>query len=133
MPSENVELTAVFTETQAEQVGTAIIESVKVNGSKLSFVSVLNIPKNCKFVKGGLVATSNNSIGENVNANNAEYVKLSTKATANTKNFKYTWTKSMSGNTVVYVKAYLVYKDSSGVEHTIYSDCVKANSRGIIY
>lgn len=133
MPSENVELTAVFTEIPIEQVGTAIIESVKVNESKLSFVSVLNIPKNCKFVKGGLVATSNNSIGENVNANNAEYVKLSAKATANTKNLKYTWTKSVSGNTVVYVKAYLVYKDSSGVEHTIYSDCVKANSSGIIY
>ena len=68
-----------------------------------------------------------------MNANNAEYVKLSTKATANTKNLKYIWTKSVSGNTVVYVKAYLVYKDASGAEHVIYSNCVKANSSGIIY
>ena len=78
------------------------------------------------------MATTNSEIGENVDAETAEYVKLSTKATANSKNVKYTWTKSVSGDTVVFVKAYLVYKDSSGAEHEIYGDCVMADKNGLI-
>ena len=132
MPSEDVTLTAVFNETAADPAGTAIIESVKAASNKLSFVSVLNIPKNCKYVKGGLVATTDATIGENVSADSAQFVKLSTKATANSKNVKYTWTKSVSGETVVYVRAYLVYKDSNGKEQTVYSACVMADKNGEI-
>ncbi len=136
MPSENVRLEAVFVDdtTAVQQVGTAIIESIKPDAAnqKVSFVSVLSVPKNCKFVKGGLVATNKSNIGENVTAENADYVKLS-KGTANTKNLKYTWTKGgMTENTIWYVRAYLVYKDSSGVEHTVYSDVTKANRNGVI-
>ena len=131
MPSENISLTAVFVDGSAQKVGTAIIESVKADSGKLSFVSVLNVPTGCKFVKGGLVATSNSSIGENVTASNAMFVKLSTKATASTRNMKYTWTKS-NVSTSLYVRGYLVYKDSSGVEHTVYSDCVKSDPNGEI-
>ena len=132
MPSENVVLKAVYTATAATPTGTAIIESVTASSNKLSFVSALNVPKNCKFVEGGLVATNNASIGESVDANNATYVKLSMKATANTKNFKYTWTKSGVGSSTWYVKAYLVYKDAAGTEHIVYSDAVKADKNGII-
>lgn len=132
MPSEDVTLTAVFNEIAADPAGTAIIESVKAASNKLSFVSVLNIPKNCKYVKGGLVATTDATIGENVSADSAQFVKLSTKATANSKNVKYTWTKSVSGETVVYVRAYLVYKDSNGKEQTVYSACVMADKNGEI-
>ena len=132
MPSENVELKAVFAETAVDPVGTAIIESVKATTNKLSFVSVLNVPKNCKFVKGGLVATNNDSVGESVDANNSSYVKLSTKTTVNTKNLKYTWIKYGVGSSTWYVRAYLVYMDSNGVEHTVYSNCVKADKNGII-
>lgn len=134
MPSEDVALEAVFTTTAATPAGTAIIESVKPDRSakKISFVSVLNVPKNCKMVKGGLVATNKSNIGENVTAENAVYVKLA-KGTANTKNLKYTWTKgSVTENTIWYVKAYLVYKDENGVEKVVYSDAVKANSNGVI-
>ena len=131
MPSEDVTLEAVFTDTAPTQVGTAIIESVTINTDKLAFVSVLNVPKNCKFVKGGLVATSDSNIGENVDASNAAYVKLTTKATANTKNVKYTWTKSAVGGSIWYVRGYLVYRDSRGTEYNVYSDCVKADKNGI--
>ena len=133
MPEENVNLTAVYVNVAIEATGTAFIESVKVNGTKISFVSVLNVPENATFIKGGLVATSNGNIGQSVTASNASYVKLSTKATAKTKNLKYTWTKSaVTSNTIWYVRGYLVYKDSSGVEHIVYSDCVKANINGIV-
>ena len=137
MPSCDVSLEAVFVSDSStvEAAGTAIIESVIPNKStgKVSFVSLLNVPKNCTYVSGGLVATCNSSIGANVNASNATYVKLSTKGTARTKNLKYTWTKGgVTENTVWYVKGYLVYKDSSGVEQTVYSDCVAANINGIV-
>ncbi|WP_024860094.1 InlB B-repeat-containing protein [Ruminococcus flavefaciens] len=137
MPSYAVTLKAVYVAdtTAVNQAGTAIIESVTPNTSagKVSFVSVCNIPTSCKFVKGGLVATNDGNIGINVTADNAVYVKLSSKVTENTKNLKYTWTKSnVTADTVWYVRGYLVYKDSSGVEHTVYSDAVKANINGII-
>ena len=112
-----------------------MIESVTPNQSmgKISFVSVLNVPTEFTFVKGGLVATSKSSIGENVTAANADYVKLSTVANADTKNLKYTWTKSgETTDTIWYVRGYLVYEDESGTEHTVYSDCVKANINGVI-
>lgn len=137
MPGYDISLEAVFVaDTSAvTNAGTAIIESVTPNKStgKVSFVSLLNVPKDCTYVKGGLVATSNSSIGANVDASNATYVKLSTKGTSKTKNLKYTWTKgNVTEKTVWYVKGYLVYKDSTGVEKTVYSDCVAANINGIV-
>ncbi len=137
MPSCDVSLEAVFVSDSStvEAAGTAIIESVTPNKStgKVTFVSLLNVPKNCTYVSGGLVATNNSSIGANVDASNAAYVKLSTKGTSRTKNLKYTWTKSgVTEDTVWYVKGYLVYKDSSGVEQIVYSDCVAANINGVV-
>ena len=134
MPSQNISLKAVYVNDteSAEKSGTAIIESIKpdVANSKVSFTAVLNVPEGCSFVKGGLVATNNSNIGEDVTAENAAYVKLSAKATANTKSLKYTWTKSnVTEDTIWYVKAYLIYLDN-GVEKTVYSDCVKANING---
>ena len=132
MPSADVALEAVYAEdqTQVQEVGTAIIESVKpdISAGKVSFVAVVNVPANCTMVMGGLVATSDASIGENVNDQQYDFLKLSTKTTANTKNLKYTWTKSkVTAETIWYVRAYLVYKDANGSRHTVYSDAVKAN------
>ena len=134
MPGQNISLQAVYVNdiTSVKKSGTAIIESVKPDAANntVSFVSVLNVPDGCTFVKGGLVATNNSSIGKNVTAENAAYVKLSTKATANTKSLKYTWTKSnVTEDTIWYVRAYLVYLDN-GVEKTVYSDSIKANING---
>ena len=137
MPSQNVNLTAVFVDNsqEVEKVGTAMIESVTPNKSagRVAFVSVVSVPYNCTMVKGGLVATSDRTIGANVTAKNAQFVKLSYRTTENTKYLKYTWTKNqMTESTVLYVRSYLVYKDSKGMEHTVYSDAVKANINGII-
>lgn len=131
MPSAAVTLEAVYVDDNVtvEAKGTAMIESVTPNAStgKVSFVSVVNVPTNCTMVKGGLVATSNSTIGENVTADNAAFVKLSTKITSNTKSLKYTWTKSgVTASTTWYVRSYLVYRDADGEEHTVYSDAVKA-------
>lgn len=135
MPSYDIDLEAVFVDDAAAVTpsGNAIIESIVPNvaGKKVAFTAVLNVPKNCTYVKGGIVATNKASIGENVDVSNAVFVKLSTKGTSRTKNLKYTWTRGgMTEKTVWYVKGYLVYKDSAGVEQTVYSDCVAANING---
>ena len=97
MPSYDISLEAVFVDDSAavNAAGTAIIESVVPNASakKVAFTAALNVPINCTYVKGGIVATNNASIGENVDATNAVFVKLSTKGTSKTKNLKYTWTR----------------------------------------
>ena len=137
MPSSAVTLEAVYVEdeTEVQKVGTAIIESVTPHTSagKVSFVSVVNVPANGTMVRGGLVATSDASIGKNVNDQQYDFLKISSKTTANTKNLKYTWTKSkVTAETIWYVRAYLVYKDANGKCHTVYSNAVKANINGEI-
>ena len=98
MPSMDVELEAEFVDaaTSVEKKGTAFIESVtpKKDTNDIAFVSVVNVPADFTMVKGGLVATSDPDIGENVTEDNAAFVKLSAKITANTTNLKYTWTKT---------------------------------------
>ncbi len=130
MPSQNINLEAVFVNdtTTVQQTGTAIIESVKPDASsgKVSFVSVLNVPKNGKFIKGGLVATQDAAVANAENYEAYTYKKLTTKATANTKSVKYTWTKSNATSTW-YVRAYLVYKDAGGTEHTVWGDVISAS------
>ena len=137
MPSEDITLEAVYVGDTEElhKQGIATIESVTpiTSTNKVAFVSVVNVPVECTLVTGGLVATSDSTVGGDVTAENADYVKLSTKAGANTKNLKYTWTKSgVTESTTWYVRSYLVYKDANGSQHTVYSDAVKANINGII-
>ena len=131
MPDENVVLRAVYQEVP-EAKGVAFIEKVTVNAAdqKISFVAVCNVPQEYKMVKGGLVATNDSTIGENVSAEEGQYtfLKISTKTTENTKNLKYTWTKSnVNAGDTWYVKAYLVYTNTNNEEITVYSDAVTAS------
>ena len=135
MPEYAVNLEAVFIDDTEYTYpgGRAVIENAKANKStgKLSFTAALNIPANCTFVKGGLVATNDHNVGSDVYDGNAAYVKLSTKATANTKSLTYTWTKSnVSADDIWYVRAYLVYINEDGEEMTTYSDCLKYGLNG---
>ena len=134
MPDGDVHLSAVYGNVQPAQA-TGFIENVTANADtrKISFVSVINVPENCTLVKGGLVATKNPDIGEAVTDKNAAFVKLSAKATADTKNLKYTWTKANVGeNDIWYVRSYVVFIDTNNVEQTQYSDAVKADLSGRI-
>ncbi|MEE3402995.1 MAG: InlB B-repeat-containing protein, partial [Acutalibacteraceae bacterium] len=131
MPDENVVLRAVYQEVP-EAKGVAFIEKVTVNAAdqKISFVAVCNVPQEYKMVKGGLVATNDAAIGADVSAEEGKYtfLKISTKTTENTKNLKYTWTKSnVNAGDTWYVKAYLVYTNTNNEEITVYSDAVTAS------
>ena len=85
------------------------------------------VPKGCKIIKAGIVATSDPKVGDNVNASNAEYVR----GNAWSGNaYRYTWTKKdYSKNPIWYVRGYLVYEDSQGNVNTIYSDEAYSTNR----
>lgn len=130
--SDEVNLEAVYIEDtdDIEKYGNAKIESVtsdKTNG-KLQFVSILNVPDDCKILKAGIVATSDSEKATDLTAENADFVR----ADATDKhNYKYTWTKSkVTDDQTWYVKGYLVYEDAKGNQKTVYSDLTKATLEG---
>lgn len=134
MPSEEVTMTAVYVEEeeQVEKSGTAYIESWKtVEENKLVFVSIISVPEGCTILKGGLVATNDDMIGEQISAESVTEVEgkkvfVKTKVDPPVDTFRYTWTKSnVQAEETWYVKAYLVYLDEEGVEHTVYGDIVE--------
>ena len=127
MPDEDVELTAVYTHEPAPK-GVAFIEKVTpyTDTGKMSFIAVCNIPEDFTMVKGGLIADLNR--GNVSSYDTARFKKMSTKATANTKSLKYTWTVGgFNDETVIYVRAYLVYKNSNDEEITVLGDIIKAS------
>ncbi len=127
MPDEDVELTAVYTHEPAPK-GVAFIEKVTpyTDTGKMSFIAVCNIPEDFTMVKGGLIADLSS---DNVSSyDTARFKKMSTKATSNTKSLKYTWTVGgFNDETVIYVRAYLVYKNSNDEEITVLGDIIKAS------
>lgn len=128
-------LTAKYTENEVEEVGTTRIETVSANKAtkKISFVSMSSVPNSCKIQKAGVIATSNGTIGNDVNkftAATATYVRY---GTTSAKNYRYTWTKgNVTAGQTWYVRAYLVYTDANGNSHTIYGNIVAANLNGVI-
>lgn len=111
--------------------------TAKINGAsydstslKAKFIAYLAVPEDAVIQKAGLVAKSQaagfDPDTEILSANNAQYVKSSTLAVGTNGPVTYTWTKS-SVNTgdIWYVRAYLVYTDKDGIEHTVYGDLLK--------
>lgn len=111
---------------------TAKIDGISYDSTsqKAKFVAYLAVPENAVIQKAGLVAKSQaagfNPDTEILSANNAQYVKSSTLAVGTNGPVTYTWTKS-SVNTgdIWYVRAYLVYTDEDGIEHTVYGNLLK--------
>jgi hypothetical protein len=122
-----IELEAVYLEDtdNIEKYGNAKIESVTPDkeNSKIQFVSILNVPDDCKILKAGIVATSDAEKGANLTAENADFVRADE---TDKHNYKYTWTKTkVTDDQIWYVKGYLVYEDANGNQKTIYSDLTK--------
>ena len=128
-------LTAVYSDTPVEQVGTAGISSVTYNEdtSKLVTVVYLTVPENAIIRAAGLVAASNNEgskydPAQELTTGNADYVKVYASVVGKNTPVNYTWTKSnvnKPGETW-YLRAYVIYADGNGVEHTVYGDLYTA-------
>ena len=130
--SGKIELEAVYLEDtdDIEKYGNAKIESVtpdKENG-KLMFVSILNVPEDCKIIRAGIVSTSDAEKGKNLTVENADYVRSDV---TDKHNYRYTWTKtSVTADQTWYVKGYLLYEDANGNRKTVYSDLTKSTLEG---
>lgn len=124
------------TEYDPSEKATAKINAVSYDStsSKAKFIAYLAVPENAVIQKSGLVAKSEaagfNPNMEILSANNAQYVKSSALAVGTNGPVTYTWTKSnVNINDIWYVRAYLVYIDQNGNEHTVYGDLLKYNAQ----
>jgi hypothetical protein len=111
--------------------GSGVIKSASYNSGTLkgTFVAYLTVPESGVISKAGLVAASAAHFDPNtalLTADNADYVKSSTKAVGTNAEVNYTWNKSnIQPGDVWYVRAYLVYTDENSLEHTVYGDLVE--------
>ena len=118
---------AAGTDYDASEKGTATIRRVSYNEGtkKLSFNAYLTVPDNTTIVKAGLVAIGSgfDPNTQVLTASNAAYVKSLKDAEGKCAPVDYTWnkTKVEKGDTW-YARAYLVYTDSAGKQHTVYGE-----------
>ena len=135
----NSETTTVYSELlettagndyDINEKGSAVIKSVKYNATtkKASFNAYLTLPKDGVIIKAGLVAVSGADFNPKkvlLTADNADYVKTLASAEGTNKDVSYTWTKTkVNPGDIWYVRAYLVYRDAEGNEHTLYGELV---------
>jgi hypothetical protein len=122
-------LRAVYSESEVEAVGTAVINSAKYNTSsnQLTFVSYMTVPEGAEILAAGLVAASptiSNKYdpSEELTLENADYPKSSPKAAGLTGSFTYTWNKtSVMPSAIWYARSYVRYT-YQGRETIVYSD-----------
>lgn len=131
--SDKVELEAVYIEDEddVERYGNAQIESIRPDSEngKIEFVSLLNVPEDCRILKAGIVATSDEKKADELTDLNADYVRYDENIAYH--NYRYTWTKTkVTEDQTWYIKGYLVYEDAQGNQKTIYSDLSKATLNG---
>ena len=123
VPADDVELEAVYVEDtdDIERYGNAAIESVDIDkeNQKIKFVSLLNVPEDCKILKAGVVATVDEEKAKDLTIENSDYKTLyKTNITAH--NYRYTLT--VQNDQVLkkwYVKGYLEYEDANGNVETV--------------
>lgn len=130
--TSDVELEAVYLDADDEfdTTGNCVKDSVTIDkeNSKITFSFMNTVPNGCSIVKAGIVATSDIQQANALAIGNAMYTK---ECTSTKHNFKYNWTKSaVTDGQAWYVKGYLIYKDASGEEHTVYSNMEKATLNG---
>ena len=115
----------------SSEKGTATIKSTSYNPStkKATFVAYLAVPEGGIITKAGLVASSAGHFdpaAQVLTSANADYVKSLALAEGKSTPVNYTWnkTKVNSGDTW-YARAWLVYTDTAGTEHTVYGSLTK--------
>ena len=80
-----------------------------------------------EIVKAGVIATLDANIANGTFDDQTATYPRAQSVNGSSDNYYFTWTKSnVTSEDTVYVKAYLIYKDADGVEHTIYGDLVTA-------
>jgi len=127
--TRDIVLTAVFVSEsdEYEEEATISITNITITDERISFVAERSIPAGNTIIVHEIIATNDPSIGESedefVLENDGVY-----KAKALTTGLVgiFVLNKSTELNETWYARGYVVYKDSEGDVHTIYSDIVQA-------
>ena len=113
---EDCTITAVYSETEVNPSGIAIMEALSYNSETkdLTAVAYISVPDGAQIVAGGLLAASGTSTkyipGSELTFDNADYVKTSTKAVGQPGPLSYTWTKTdVNVGDTWYIRPYVTY------------------------
>jgi hypothetical protein len=115
---------------ESQQPGAYISDIYRqYSDNKIVVRSYSYVPDGYEIVKSGVVATLDANIANGAfddQPTDGKYVRAAS-VNGSSDNYYYTWSKSnVTSEQTVYVKAYLIYKDADGVEHTVYGDLVTA-------
>lgn len=113
---------------ESQQPGTYISDIYRqYSDNRIVVRSYSYVPDGYEIVKAGVVATLDADIANGTFDDQTATYPRAASVNGSSDNYYYTWSKgSVTSEQTVYVKAYLIYKDADGVEHTIYGDLVTA-------
>ena len=113
---------------ESQQPGTYISDIYRqYSDNKIVVRSYSYVPGGYEIVKSGVVATLDANIANGTFDDQTATYPRAASVNGSSDNYYFTWSKSkLTSEDTVYVKAYLIYKDTDGVEHTIYGDLVTA-------
>ncbi len=113
---------------ESQQPGTYISDIYRqYSENRVVVRSYSYVPDGYEIVKAGVVATLDADIANGTFDDQTATYPRAASVNGNSDNYYYTWSKSnVTPEDTVYVKAYLIYKDVDGVEHTVYGDLVTA-------
>ncbi|MCR5832473.1 MAG: BspA family leucine-rich repeat surface protein [Candidatus Saccharibacteria bacterium] len=113
---------------ESQQPGAYISDIYRrYSDNKVVVRSYSYVPDGYEIVKAGVIATLDANIANGTFDDQTATYPRAASVNGNSDNYYYTWTKgSVTSEQTVYAKAYLIYKDTDGVEHTIYGDLVTA-------
>ena len=134
--STDCTVTAVYTTIPVTPVGTASIKTAAYDPSskQLEFVAYLTVPDGAVIQKAGLLSASPSypgstyAPGSELTEDNADFVKVSTKAVGTGGPVNYTWTKTdVEIGDTWYVRPYVTY-DYNGNTNAVYGDLVAVSA-----
>ena len=121
-----------FTVVEEKEIpATAFLSSAEFDETldKGKFVADLEVPSDCKIIRAGLLAaTEELTIDDFVDTNSKVQFKTNVEAnqTVTKHHYIFTWTKKREAQAVTwYTRAYLVFEDSNGKEHKLYGDTIE--------
>ena len=113
---------------ESQQPGAYISDIYRqYSGNKILVRSYSYVPDGYIIVKAGVIATLDANIANGTFDDQTATYPRAASVNGSSDNYYFTWSKgSVTSEQTVYAKAYLIYKDADGVEHTIYGDLVTA-------
>lgn len=123
-------ITAVYTEEEPEQEVLINIVSVEVNQTtrKISFSAERFIPEGYTLVEHGVIVATKSLPEADFEIGGTGVKKAKASTTGMTGTYKLSVSNVPAGKTA-YARGYVIYRDASGMEHTVYSAIASGTMR----